>query len=495
MILSASLNVQFHLYELKDGGDDPRPQTPRINVFHITGRLDFNVIMRGKPEYTRTPDFVLKQPISTILKCNYRSAYLRLRELNHDSHNNTLRRYYHDTSSLSKFTELWQFYQFVLIKPKIYFGPIAKAYSKFFYLKRKYREEQLKELMATMKVKEIVKLDPDYLAHYKRSKEVLVISPKHSRTSLLSKLKPLKHEISTRPSFELSISKIHPARESKGKTMTIREKFTSLSKIIYSKVQTPKQRLSVTKFSNSNTKHSVSYRKSLLRAQNNRSAERQSKSSMEIIYNTVEILQSSSKRNIKEDLKAILMVEDQMKKPAIKEKKEIPRKFTLNSIRPSILASLSSKMRGTTFRTTAGPKIKSLLDTTKHKQSFKPKNIIKEPALPRHRAKQLTQACAVTPVDQMPNIYAMTSSRGQRTGLDTVYLGLSHLNKNLEEHKNKRKSMLEPLGKFDAEILARRVPLYSKISSSTSHSLTQRTRPEVKVFTNTTIIPKKFNII
>ena len=133
--------------------------------------------------YEKNP--YLKKSINLILKKQISSAYLTHREIQIDAKNSLLRRYYTKKESKRRKEVIWRFYQFSITKPKIYSIKYVRIYSRYYYLKRKHREDMMEHLLKEIPDTELHKLDVDYLEKYIKNKKTIFTEIKEGNHSLL----------------------------------------------------------------------------------------------------------------------------------------------------------------------------------------------------------------------------------------------------------------------------------------------------------------------
>lgn len=166
--------------------------------------------------YTNFPIFQFSQAMSSqlvlsinkILNKEATSEYIMHRDMQIDTTDDLLRRYYTLSECKKRRKDTWRFYQFANPKPKIYSQEFAKIYFKYFYLKRKYREEIMMKLLAGMLDSELHRLDLAYLEQYARNKKSILTEIKGKRQSILENINLGLSASNNKLSFGISISKI-----------------------------------------------------------------------------------------------------------------------------------------------------------------------------------------------------------------------------------------------------------------------------------------------
>lgn len=149
-----------------------------------------------------------KSSINRILGKGPSSEYTQVKEIQFDVGKDLLRRFYTVSESAARKAETWKFYQFAIIKPKLYIDKFVKLYLKYFYLKRKYREEIMMELLGDITDSELHKLDVDYLENYAQNKKSILTEIKGKCRSILGNPEMMTQLNNERMSFGISLSKI-----------------------------------------------------------------------------------------------------------------------------------------------------------------------------------------------------------------------------------------------------------------------------------------------
>ena len=87
---------------------------------------------------------------------NYKMSYylVMFQEFIQNSEQNIFKKTYRRRKAITKFREMWKFYQFAIIIPKIYQKKFIKVYRKYFYYKKKNRESIIRKMLYQTKTKE-----------------------------------------------------------------------------------------------------------------------------------------------------------------------------------------------------------------------------------------------------------------------------------------------------------------------------------------------------
>lgn len=195
-----SMSQTYILYSRRS----PQPPTPTKNS---PPRRKVRPNQLCRPSYSE-PNPFLKKSINRILNKDISSQYIQFRDLQISAKEDLLRRYYTYREAVKRRTDIWKFYQFAITKPKIYCKEFAKLYFKHFYLKRKYREEMMMELLSDMPDSELYKLDVCFLENYAQSKKSILMEIKGKSQSLLENIHALPSPSNRKVSFGISISQI-----------------------------------------------------------------------------------------------------------------------------------------------------------------------------------------------------------------------------------------------------------------------------------------------
>lgn len=160
--------------------------------------------------YSAVNDNIYANNINNILSRRLCKHYTNYKEIMANTNRDILRRYYDTEESIQKKASLWRFYQFAIPKPKIYTNEHVKLYYKYFYMKRKFREETMKKLLNEIDDDELDKLDIEYLEKFTKDKRSVLLDYDEKRQKILQEMysPSNKNYDQKKISFCLSISKI-----------------------------------------------------------------------------------------------------------------------------------------------------------------------------------------------------------------------------------------------------------------------------------------------
>lgn len=180
---------------------------PSIRVKPVLTRWVANKL-ENLDEATLTKNSLLKKSINRILAKQPKKEYIYYKELMFDSKSDFLRRYYPKDEGINRKIDLYKLYQFAIPKPKIYSKELVKLHFRYYYVKRKLREDTLREILHRMDDSELPRLDLNYLENYTRDRKCIMSECSTSKPSLLKEIGLNPTSGSKKISFGLSVSRI-----------------------------------------------------------------------------------------------------------------------------------------------------------------------------------------------------------------------------------------------------------------------------------------------
>lgn len=130
-----------------------------------------------------------KQIINAALHNKPNTIRTFYKETQFNSNSDLLRRYYDAQAYKNRKAELDDLYQFSVPKPKVYAKAYCKMHFRYYYLKRKLREELLRDALKQLSDNELHKLDVRYLETHTKQRSVLNEAPL-AGTCVLNELGP-----------------------------------------------------------------------------------------------------------------------------------------------------------------------------------------------------------------------------------------------------------------------------------------------------------------
>ena len=191
---SNSKNFYYAAYQLETF-------TPRL--LHKAG----NSLTLCQHKYNNDHPF-LKMPINRMLAKISNKDNIYYKELLFDAKSDLLRRYYTKTEGLRRKADLYKLYQFAIPKPKIYFKDFIRLHFRYYYIKRKLREDTLREILHQIDDSDLHKLNVEYLEHYVRNRMYILNEISPNKPSLLKEIGVDPESMNKKTSLGLSISKI-----------------------------------------------------------------------------------------------------------------------------------------------------------------------------------------------------------------------------------------------------------------------------------------------
>lgn len=140
---------------------------PRILAFR---NLQLTVCYKPNSDTNLFPKMSINRIL--IIKPNRDNIYYK--ELLFDGKNDLLRRYYTRESALRRKGDLFKMYQFAIPKPKIYSMNIVKLHFRYYYIRRKLREEALRDLLLNISDDGFKKLDLIFLENYVKERNLVL---------------------------------------------------------------------------------------------------------------------------------------------------------------------------------------------------------------------------------------------------------------------------------------------------------------------------------
>lgn len=165
-------------------------------------------VITGHYELENNSNPFFKKSINRMLCKKHSKSYINYKELLFDGKSDLLRRYYDKQDAIKRKVDLYKLYQFAIPKPKIYTKELVRLHFRYYYVKRKLREDTLREILHHLNDEELHKLDVNYLEKYVRERHFILNECSANKPSLLKEIGLNQESPSKKVSFGLSISRI-----------------------------------------------------------------------------------------------------------------------------------------------------------------------------------------------------------------------------------------------------------------------------------------------